>query len=259
LHLLFYLYIATATSAIALQLLKLFHKAPEAKVEEEEEEDATTEFTSSFTRGIWSVALGGVILGFGMQLSGSCPGTVWIQTGANASGFVAVWVGGLMGALSFSFLFESIEKSGFLSKGRNILQKYPSLPDVGGGYTGFLLAVCLAGVVFFADILSPQNNVISSTKNVLFRESWHPAIAGIFVGILEIPAAVVVKQLIGSSQTYVHISGKLLNKVMPGKTTSYMKKHSTDHTQTVYMCGAILGSLLSWMLSHNFDLSLFVR
>lgn len=237
---------ASAASAVSIQVLNLLYARRKANL------DAATEYTTTFTRGVAAVLTGGIILGLGMQLSGSCPGTVWVQAGAGAPGFVAVYAGGLTGAIAFSYLYSSIEKSGLLTSGTEFLRKYPSLPNK--GYTGFLLAAAFAGIVIAADFLSPQPFVAQSTGNILTRVSWHPAMAGVIVGLLEIPAAIVLGELIGSAQSYVTVSGNVMRQTR-SKIPAYLEKYVSglaNHKQVLYGAAAVVGALVSWGLSHDF-------
>ena len=244
---------AMACSATCIQAMSLFFGRQKAL-----KLVAADEYTTVFTRGVIAVALGGAILGFGMQLSGSCPGTVWVQAGANAPGFVAVYAGGLAGALAFSIFYKQIERSGVLTAGKSFLEKNPSLPNK--GYTGFLVAGALVAVIVAADYLSPQKPTeltVSAASNIFTRVMWHPAIAGIIVGLLQIPSALILRELIGSSQHYVTI----VSKVAPSNNNNYLKKYAAglvNHQQVLYGAAAVLGSMTSWMLSHGFSFSLFM-
>lgn len=59
------------------------------------------------TRGVRAVVVGGAILGIGMALSGSCPGTVYAQLGSLSVLAIIIFFGGIIGAGAFAYLFES--------------------------------------------------------------------------------------------------------------------------------------------------------
>jgi len=201
--------------------------------------------------------LGGLMLGFGMQLSGSCPGTVWIQTGTQTTGFLPVWLGGASGAFVFAYVYQHLEKLGVFSIGRDFLVKHPSLPDQ--GYTGFVLAVAMVVIVFVVDHLSPQAQDYTLQGNPLTMVAWHPAIAGILVGLLEVPGSLIVGQLLGSSQSYVTLGGRLSEKFVPESSIpAYTKKYLhglANYVQVFWFIGAVMGALLSWIFSHQFSVT----
>ena len=68
---------ASATSALVLNVLQLI---PETRWKEEKAEKEYEARHSN--RGFLAVMLGGLLLGAGMQIAGSCPGTVWVQAWA---------------------------------------------------------------------------------------------------------------------------------------------------------------------------------
>ena len=53
--------------------------------------------------------LGGLILGAGITLAGACPGTVAAQIGAGYKDAWVILVGGLLGALTFSYLEPTLK------------------------------------------------------------------------------------------------------------------------------------------------------
>jgi uncharacterized membrane protein YedE/YeeE len=55
--------------------------------------------------------LGGVLLGIGMAVSGSCPGTTFVQAGTGNVNGVLVIIGGLIGAITFVKLQDSLKRS----------------------------------------------------------------------------------------------------------------------------------------------------
>ncbi len=192
---------AAGTSALVIAILKLV-RAPT--------EDAFKEYSTHAKRGGLSLLLGGLILGLGMQLSGSCPGTVWIQAGGLVPKFHLVWAGGLTAALVFSYIHPTLQQSGLFEIGRDFIVRHPQLPDP-YGITGFLVAAFFWGVVGIVHLLDPP--AVSHGGNVLTQAMWHPAMAGLFVGLLELPAALVWKELFGSSQSYVTLISNLLASV----------------------------------------------
>lgn len=60
--------------------------------------------TTKFDKGLLSLAAGAFILGTGLTVAGSCPGTVFAQVGAGSSQAWLVLAGGLVGAFSYGAL-----------------------------------------------------------------------------------------------------------------------------------------------------------
>ena len=62
--------------------------------------------TGICNRGWLGAMIGGSVLGAGMRLSGACPGTVWVQLGAQISNAPYTFAGCLAGALLFKLCTE---------------------------------------------------------------------------------------------------------------------------------------------------------
>lgn len=242
---------AAATSSAVLSTLRLF-EATRGKA------DRVADEYRVHPRGTVALVAGGLILGLGMQLAGSCPGTVWIQSGASAPGSTMVWLGGLSAALCFSFLFEPLQRSGFFLWGESVVRKFPAVSK--HPLAGYVFSAMLFSVVLAVDFLSPYQGssllgISSSSSSIWRRLSWHPAIAGMVVGLLELPAATIIGELIGSSQTYVTVAGNAVSRLVGGKAvTSYMSKYLKglhNYWQVIYCGAAIVGSYASYSLSHS--------
>jgi uncharacterized membrane protein YedE/YeeE len=92
---------ASAVSAVVTELLNLF--APKIRAKDE---------WINVPRGVASLAIGGLFIGCGMTMSGSCPGTVWVQIGTNTPGWLFTLAGGFAGAAVYSLLHAFLEKRG---------------------------------------------------------------------------------------------------------------------------------------------------
>jgi uncharacterized membrane protein YedE/YeeE len=221
-------------------------------VQSQERREAFKEYSTSLQRGVLSLVVGGVVLGFGMSLSGSCPGTVWIQGGAFVSNALHVWAGGLTGALLFAYAHPLLEQSGLFGVGLSFIRRHATLPD-SRGVTGFLVGAAMWSVVAIAHLLDPPQ-LAQTGGNVFTRISWHPAMAGLLVGLLEIPAVLFWKELIGSSQSYVTIASNVLG-VFGEKSNAYLRRYRSgidNFLQVWFMAGAIAGALLATFLAFGF-------
>lgn len=235
---------AAGTSALCVALLK-YLLGPDAVAHR----FAFREYAALGTRGVVSALLGGLVLGVGMQLSGSCPGTVWVQAGAGAPGFVGVWTGGLVGALAFSLAFDPLSRAGFFRLGQ-LPSRAVALPDA-HGLTGVAVAAVFFGVVAAVELLDPPR-LASSGGSLLQRHAWHPAASGMVVGLLQLPAALLWDELIGSSQAYVTLVGRAASAVGL-RGTAYLAKYAElkNFLQVAFMAGAVLGSWLSSTLARG--------
>ena len=124
------------------------------------------------SRGLVSLICGGLLVGFGMSLSGSCPGTVFVQAGASTRGWIFTMSGGIFGASLYSMMHTAKERSGLLHAFPVPLKVVP--------VPAFAVAAALMGVVLIAELLSPHEPS---------SHGFHPALCGVVLGLLQFPAA----------------------------------------------------------------------
>jgi hypothetical protein len=101
---------------------------------------------------------GGAILGAGIALAGACPGTVLAQVGAGYRDAIFTLVGGLGGAVAYSYAEPALSKT-FLASGAGKLV----LSDVLGipYWTGALaLAVLCAAILVVLERIFPSSGEV---------------------------------------------------------------------------------------------------
>jgi uncharacterized protein len=87
----------------------------------------------------------------------------------------------------------------------------------------------------------------------LTDRSWSPYVAGILIGLLQIPAFLLINTAIGTSSSYVTVSGTLASLVDPGLLRlDYVAKHlsgAKNWWQVAMVVGIALGAFISSRLS----------
>lgn len=90
--------------------------------------------------------VGGLILGMGIALAGACPGTVMAQIGAGYRDAIVTLIGGLAGAVAYSYAQPALSKSVLgLSSGKLVLNTLLGIPYWAGALG--LAALCVAILV----------------------------------------------------------------------------------------------------------------
>ncbi|ADV46602.1 YeeE/YedE thiosulfate transporter family protein [Nitratifractor salsuginis] len=105
---------------------------------------------------VWPYVVGGIIFGFGMVMSGYCPGTAVAGLGSGKSDALVFLLGLFGGAFIYFLLYPLI--SGFVSSGNLGVLK---LHDLFGGneYTSYILTVALeTGIIGFLMLLQTLTN-----------------------------------------------------------------------------------------------------
>ena len=211
--------------------------------------------------------VGGALLGAGMFLSGSCPGTIWAQVGSGTPHALSVIFGGLSGTVLFGYLEKRFKKmSARFQKPQNkedgdLSRLMPS--SVGYIGTAVLLAVMMGGCVAGFEQLFPwreeQNAIVAhggslATSPFSFgAASIDPAVAGTMLGLLQIPVQLSSGAELGQSSGWVMASAFLagiFDKDLE-KNAPYLHKAKKDKKaffQLRTALGIAAGAALSQML-----------
>lgn len=87
----------------------------------------------------------------------------------------------------------------------------------------------------------------------LSDKSWSPYVAGVLIGLLQIPAFLLINTAIGTSSSYVTMAGTLASFFDPGITAiDYVAKHLSggkNWWQVATVIGIAVGAFLSSRLS----------
>ena len=83
----------------------------------------------------------------------------------------------------------------------------------------------------------------------LSDKSWSPYVAGVLIGLLQIPAFLLINTALGTSSSYVTLSGTLASLFDPGITqVEYVAKHlsgAKNWWQVATVIGITIGAFLS--------------
>jgi len=251
---------AASTSILVLALMPLVSSRARRRVAEK-----TKAVSSGMaqSRGLVSVALGASMLGAGMALSGSCPGTVFAQLAAGSRLARSVLAGGLLGAFVYPLLdhlpgWDSLLRAGRAPKIQNAT--VASALGVPAYKVALPLAAGLLSLVAVLEWLSPWQQELKS--GVLFPAgsavpgAIPPYVAGMAIGLLQAPLLLGVGQMLGSSSSYVTVvanavgalvGGKKLERLAPSWST--MRRGAFPLFQVMLMAGVFLGAYASSSLS----------
>jgi uncharacterized membrane protein YedE/YeeE len=216
-------------------------------------------------RGYPSVLLGSFLLGVGMLVAGSCPGTVFAQMGSGISSSFPTFAGGMVGGLAFGLLEGHI--ASFLAYGNN-WGKHSTLDEMLGVkfVTGAMLfvAMCVTVVVILELFAYPSSAVITFSPtgsnplsdNIFTAVSWHPVIGGLVLGSLQAVLMHVNNRMLGTSSSYVTLGGTMFLPVLKAVNvkSKYLEAASSDKNnwyQVLFVTSMIAGAALSATLSNT--------
>lgn len=197
-------------------------------------------------KGVISSVLGGLCLGVGMALSGSCPTSIFTQIGAQVPHIEYTFAGAVAASLFYGIckpVFDIITKP-VIRESSNPWTKSPyfvmALPLV----AMFAILVCAI------EILIPWTNEIKAKNqdaDMFERKAWPPYIAGAIIGGLQVPLIVFLGETLGGSSSFLTMVSQIF--VGPLKRLSpYLCKYRWGFDswwQIFYVGGVILGAYLS--------------
>ena len=141
------------------------------------------------TKPMLTLISGGILIGVGMQISGSCPGMVLVQLGAGVPWSYITFIGGLCGAL-FHGLVEKWLKCNDFSKSSIIMSKTLfELTRIPAFIIRLILIVLLGLTVFLMEFFIPwtkeYSNPISqeNSSNIFIYKAWPPYSKKIFCSL----------------------------------------------------------------------------
>jgi len=218
-------------------------------------ETSRSTFTVDFQRGLYAVIVGPALLGMGMAISGSCPGTVFAQLGAGSFGALFVLAGGLCGAYGFSVFFRYLE-----AKRETELLSEPKLSTETVSFNDFInkkfkttltvhqlsyyMGGAMLALVLLLEILVPwRSDLAQVMPNATLLTANPPILSGILIGCAQITLQYFQKRVLGSSSSYSCIVGNCLQGSVE---CPYLDRMACNFTWQVCLMGGItLGAFLS--------------
>lgn len=214
-------------------------------------------------RGLPAVVLGAGMLGMGMALTGSCPGTVFAQIAAGSNAARFILLGGLLGGASFplaELLIGPAAWANLLRTGRSRVQTLTIDKAVGvrsPAAVALPLAAALAAFVAFIEWAAPWQNELSALagaagpKGASFSSSIPlsipPYVAGMVVGSLQVPLVMLLDKHLGCSGGYVAFCGGVVRTICGERVCAKMpsiQMAATSAFQIWMSAGIALGAYL---------------
>jgi uncharacterized membrane protein YedE/YeeE len=247
---------AAGTSAIVLVVLNswfpsAFQKAREAR--------------GWGDKGLVTSIVGGMMQGAGMALSGACPGMVLAQLGSGIPTALATLLGGVAGAALYSVMHPWLEEHQVRDFHTTFAPKFASMHV----NEFFKLSFPLAALTFSATCLAVAVAVESAQPWKSDLVGLHgasplplnPIVAGGVVGLLQLPAFLLLDTFLGASTAYSVVSGQWIRLLDADSHGKFMYAKSMLTTkgawQVYYAIGTVAGAWLSSGLSVSDEIKFF--
>lgn len=207
---------------------------------------------------VGKLVLGGGLLGMGMAIGGSCPGTQYVQLGAGMGSAVFALVGSELGVFAFAKVQHYLT---FLPLSKVMVKsKLDGILKVRSWKLQFVLGAMFISLASFLDRVVPWQSESAFQGNGF----WNPIVAGICVGLLQIPGSFILESVLGSSSSYVvtfcsllHIGtpkSKLLEEIKKdcGGVCGNFDDFSLSRVwQVIFALSAVIGSAIAQQSTHS--------
>ena len=104
--------------------------------------------------------VGGLLLGAGISLSGACPGTTLAQIGAGYRDALFTLVGGLLGAVTYSYAQPALANTFLRQSGPKLI--FSDLVGVPYWIAALVLAAVIVAILVGLEIWSPWHNELGN-------------------------------------------------------------------------------------------------
>ncbi|KAJ3041719.1 hypothetical protein HDV00_008807 [Rhizophlyctis rosea] len=204
--------------------------------------------------------VGGTILGIGMTLSGSCPGTVFVQLGAGLPSAWYVLAGGVGAAFSYGYIAKYLQSHlptyGVKSSAKSldsVLKQHPTI-------TSSIVALSLTGAIYALtsltsyrhDIFSaykgliPASALTSTSSGPLYATAWSPVTSGALVALLQLPSLLLSNTSIGLSSSYIELAALLIPRIdLKWRDRTPYLSAFTSTTTLKFAAGVVAGAFIS--------------
>ncbi|CAF2914181.1 unnamed protein product [Rotaria sp. Silwood2] len=202
--------------------------------------------------------VGGTLIGVGMVLAGSCPGTVFVQMGSGLQNSFITCLGAICGVLFYyAFLFKRLTKDE-VPKSSIVLQQLPELIGVKRIYLNVMFGSIFIGTAFALEHFFPYKSDLITPKGLPSLVGWSPVLCGIGIGSLQLFFMMLFKKSLGISTGFNVLVAQLcrirfLKNLIPSlEPFAYGVQNSLA---LLFALGAIGGSFVSTVSANQFPLN----
>jgi uncharacterized membrane protein YedE/YeeE len=197
---------ASATSALSIALMKTLSPSSKAACDK-----AGDKYMHSKTQGIVAVGVGGILIGMGMAIAGTCPGTIWAQLGAGQPKTLITFGGALVGAAIIALAHKVLDPVTRIFSPNN--RTLDAILGVSPLVSGLVLTAAFGLVVLIVLLVPGVYSPLPGAAQWFGTPYWHPLIGGLLVGLVQVPLTLGVKKNLGASTSFSVIVASLFRGV----------------------------------------------
>lgn len=171
--------------------------------------------------------IGGLLIGIGMTLTGSCPGTVFAQVGSGVKTGPLVLAGGLLGGIIYTAVSKNLKTKKVKAAEPDVLLTIPQKTGLDPNVILLLFEGLCAGIFTLASSVSPKT-----------EDRLDPVIGGLLIGASQLMSVILTKSALGISGSYEE-AGKWFWKVVG------LSQERVSSSSMIFALGATVGSLVA--------------
>jgi uncharacterized membrane protein YedE/YeeE len=207
-------------------------------------------------RGLPAVAIGAALIGVGMAISGSCPGTVFAQLASGSVQARYILAGGLFAASINAWLDSDASFTSALKRGRVQAQSFTIDALIGSRrlFVAVPLVVMLASLVAGLEYAAPWRSELATllpAAAVAGPGVIPPPVAGMVVGLLQLPLVYFLGSQLGCSGSYMTMIANIVGFAAPEvcAKSPVLEANKRSYFQLKLMAGVMLGAFTASYLS----------
>jgi len=221
-------------------------------------------------RGILHLIFGGTLIGSGMVICGSCPGTVFVQVGSGILNSLFTCLGGLLGTYFYYILVHERVSQEKLPATSLVLRRVCDLLHIHSviAHTafGFVLLAIAIGLEFIVPWKSDLNsdlltkgtlNPDEAIGSIFGMAAWPPSACGAGVGLLQLFFIFFLEKSLGVSSAFTVFAAQVCRVKAIGRALPSLNSFAyglKNYVALLFALGAIGGSALSSGLSKTIPL-----
>jgi uncharacterized membrane protein YedE/YeeE len=169
--------------------------------------------------------IGGLMIGAGMTLTGSCPGTVFIQVGTGVSSGPLVLAGGILGGIIYTGVSRYLKTTKASKANVDTHLTISEKTDIDPNFVLLAFEGICASVVAASSLYGPSSS-----------NSWlNPVAGGLLIGGSQLTSVLLTRNTLGISGSYEEL-GKWFWKL-----TGVSKEGPSSSRSIIFAAGAALG------------------
>ncbi|CAF4624085.1 unnamed protein product [Rotaria sp. Silwood1] len=206
----------------------------------------------------FQLVLGGSLIGVGMVLAGSCPGTIFVQIGSGLRNSLITSLGAICGVLFYYLFLNKHLTKHELPKSSIVLQQLPDLIGIKRIYLNLIFGVICISIAFILEYFVPYKYDLMKLSGLRSVQGWSPVLCGIGIGLLQLFFMILFQKSLGISTGFSVLVAQIcrvqfFKQLIPSlESFTYGIQNSLT---LLFAFGAIVGSFISTVLTHQFPLN----